>query len=156
MVKMRKPQKQLRQPSELEDILQRGEVLRLAMSRDGQPYLVPLNYVYDQGRIYVHTGREGYKHWFLEENDRVCFEVTVDAAAVPAQEPCQWDYRYRSVIGFGWAKVVHDDRERLEGLRALARRFAGPAEPEFAEEALARVCVLRIEVDSMTGRANCL
>ncbi|MEW5911726.1 MAG: pyridoxamine 5'-phosphate oxidase family protein [Thermodesulfobacteriota bacterium] len=153
---MRKPQKQLRQPAELEDILRRGEVLRLAMSRYDQPYLVPLNYVFHQGRIYMHTGHQGYKHWYLEANPRVCFEVTVDAAPVPAPLPCKWDYRYRSIIGFGRVSVVHDEAERLEGLGALTRRFMGPEAPEMAEEALGRACVLRLDIESMTGKVNCV
>ncbi|RJX35912.1 MAG: pyridoxamine 5'-phosphate oxidase family protein [Desulfarculus sp.] len=156
MIQMRKPQKQLQQPAELEDILQRGEVLRLALCREDQPYLVPLNYVYHAGRIYMHTGHEGYKHWFLAANPRACFEVTVDAAAVPAPLPCKWDYRYRSVIGFGRVSVVQEEAERQEGLAALVGRFAGPGAPEMTAEALARACVLRLDIESMTGKANCI
>lgn len=41
---------------------------------DGYPYAIPINFYYDEdeGRIYFHTGRRGYKLEALQANDKVC------------------------------------------------------------------------------------
>ena len=151
---MRKPKLQIDDPAQIEEILRRGQVLRLAMCRDGQPYLVPLHYAYGDGRIYLHTGHEGLKMEFLAANPRVCFEVSVDVELVPGPAACKWNCRYRSVLGFGRAFRVEDQAERMRGLLAISRRYAGPGPQELPAEACARACVLRIDIDELTGKRN--
>lgn len=151
---MRKPDKEITERAAQEDILGRAEVLRLAMCVDGQPYVVPLNFAYEDGRIWLHTGREGLKMDYLRANPRVCFEVSVDVATVSADLPCRFSVRYQSVIGFGRAVEIMDEAERRQGLNILVRRYAGEGAGPLNEEAVTRTCILRIDIDSMTGKKN--
>ena len=59
----------------VEDLLDRAPVGRLGMSVDDQPLVVPLNYVYTDGKVYFHSASEGQKVDFLRKNPKVCFEV---------------------------------------------------------------------------------
>jgi len=151
---MRKKDRQISDPAQLEDILRRGQVLRLAMCRDNQPYLLPLNYGYHQGSIYLHTGRQGLKLDFLRANPRVCFEVSVDVEMVPGPEACAWNCHYLCVLGFGRAVEVTDEAERRLGLMAVTAQYAGPGPHALKEESLARAWVLRIDIDQLSGKRN--
>ena len=47
---------------EAKAILRRGKYAVWAVSGDeGYPYAVPINYVYDGGRIYLHSAKQGHK-----------------------------------------------------------------------------------------------
>lgn len=150
----RKPKKAIQDAQEIERILDRGQVLYLAMSKDDQPYVLPFNYGRQGGRIYLHTGRQGFKHQFLAANPRVSFAVAVDVELVPGQEACAWDCRYQSVVGVGRARVVEDPAERELGLRAVTAHYAGPGEQHFRPASLERACVVCVEIDALTGKRN--
>lgn len=151
---MRKPDKEISDRAEQEAILARAEVLHLAMCLDGQPYVVPLSFAYEHGRIWLHTGRQGLKMDYLRANPQVCFEAVVDVATVAGDLPCRYSVRYRSVIGFGRAVEVEGEAERRRGLDILVRRYAGANAGALNEEAVARTCVLRVDIESMTGKRN--
>jgi nitroimidazol reductase NimA-like FMN-containing flavoprotein (pyridoxamine 5'-phosphate oxidase superfamily) len=91
---------------------------------------------------------------YLRANPQVCFEASVDVAVVSGELPCRYSARYQSVIGFGRAVEVIDEAQRRQGLDALVRRYAGDDAGALNEEAVTRTCVLRIDIDSMTGKKN--
>ncbi len=151
---MRKPEREITQRAEQEDILRGALVLRLAMCQDNRPYLVPMFFVYLDGAIYLHTNHLGLKMDFLAANPQVCFEASVDIELVPDEQPCVWDCHFRSLIGFGRVSVVEDEEERERALAALVRRYAGENAGPWSEKMFAQTCILRIDIDSMTGKRN--
>jgi uncharacterized protein len=151
---MRRNNRQITDPALLEEILRRGQVLRLAMCRDNQPYLLPLNYGYTPGRIYLHTGRQGLKLEYLRANPRVCFEVSVDVELQPAPAACAWNCHYLCVLGFGRAVEVSDEDERRLGLLAVTAQYAGPGPHQLRAESLEKACLLRIDIEELSGKRN--
>lgn len=56
---MRRPKQEIMDKAVLEEILAGAEICRLSML-DGQlPYIVPVNYGYREGHIYIHSAPEG-------------------------------------------------------------------------------------------------
>jgi nitroimidazol reductase NimA-like FMN-containing flavoprotein (pyridoxamine 5'-phosphate oxidase superfamily) len=159
---MRRRDKELTDPRDALDVLARGDVLRLAMIADGAPYVVPLSFVAVPGgdastplagiRLWVHSALEGRKVAALRKDPRVCFEVTVDVAVVPAPRACDVTLRYRSVIGEGRAAFLDDPAAKVRALEAIAGRYAAGA-PVSAAEA-ARVAIIEIAVDSLSCKAS--
>lgn len=159
---MRRREKELTDPEAILDVLARGEVLRLAMiAEDGSPYVVPLSYVAVPGRagadlaglrLLLHSALEGKKIVALRRDPRVCFEVTVDVALVPAERACDVGVRFRSVVGTGRAAFLEGPAEKLRALEALAARYA-PGAPVSPSEA-ARVAVIEIAVESLSCKAS--
>jgi nitroimidazol reductase NimA-like FMN-containing flavoprotein (pyridoxamine 5'-phosphate oxidase superfamily) len=152
MTEMRRKKCAIQDRAEIEAILKRAQIMHLAMSKDGQPYVVPLNFGFHDGAIYFHTGLKGMKMDFLEANDQVCFEVDIDNALIPADEPCKWSQHYLSVVGFGRAVVLEDPDEKVRGLKALMAQYTGREDFEFPPEKVAATAVVRIDIEQMTGR----
>ena len=48
----------------------------LGMCRSGEPYTVPINHAYSNGRFYFHAGLSGKKFDFIRENPNVCYTVS--------------------------------------------------------------------------------
>lgn len=136
-------------------ILKDCQVMRLAMSRGGQPYCVPLCFGYDGKAIFFHTGREGLKIDHLRANPRVCFEFERLVRPLPSPEAgCRWSMAYESVVGFGRAVEIVTFEEREHGLHQIMEHYSGRTTWTFSPEALSVTRVWRIHVESMTGRRS--
>ncbi|HPE93606.1 MAG: pyridoxamine 5'-phosphate oxidase family protein [Sphaerochaeta sp.] len=95
--------RQLLSKEESEAVLKRGSHGVLACLGDGDyPYAVPLNYVYYEEKIFLHSAREGHKVDAILRHPKVCFTVVDEDTIVAAQ----YTSYFRSVIVFGQASVV--------------------------------------------------
>jgi nitroimidazol reductase NimA-like FMN-containing flavoprotein (pyridoxamine 5'-phosphate oxidase superfamily) len=141
--------------AEMEEILGRMPVGRLGLADGGEPYVVPLNFAYSDGCIYVHTGLEGRKLEMIGKNPRVCFEVDELIEIVPNEQACLFTTYYRSVIAWGAARLLEDADEKMRALGLLLDKYGKNAKCEpIPEHALFIVSVCEIRVESMTGKAN--
>jgi hypothetical protein len=136
--------------AECESLLHRAGVLRLGIVDDGGPYVVPLNFGYEDGRIYVHGPRSGRRIAAVADGARVCFEVD-EGEVVPAERPCGYTSCFRSVIGYGTARLLDSADEKRRGLDAIMRHYGGTGEG-IPEEKLAITSVMAIDVETMDGK----
>lgn len=151
---MRRREKQITDRSQIEAIIARSQVCRLALSDGGQPYIVPLCFGYRRSRLYFHSAAAGRKIDILRRNPRVCFEFDLEPEPVAGQSACAWTLRYRSVIGFGTAEILQDPEETRAGLEAIMAQYAGEGPHEFSADALAQTRVIRVTVEQMTGKQS--
>jgi uncharacterized protein len=169
MTAMRKKQKEISDWQQIEAILRRARIGRLATSgADGYPYITPVNYVYFRGAIYFHCARVGEKLSNIERDDRVCFAVDLplaylDTACNPSAPPCEVSQLYQSVVIRGRAAVVAGEEEKLAVLNALMACHEGDAggDPGFAAidaatPALAHCLVVAIRIESLSAKAGLL
>lgn len=151
---MRRSDREVTDIQEIEAILKKGQVCHLGLSNDGQPYVVPMNYGYRDGYLYMHSALEGQKVDMARKNPKVCFQVDVDVKVVSNPEACAWGCKYRSVIGTGVIEFLEDAGEKAEALNVVMEHYAGKTF-EFPPQALARVMVWKVKVGSLTGK-QCL
>lgn len=149
---MRNWKREVTDPATIAEMLEHGQVLHLAMCDEGAPYVVPLTYGWRDGVAWAHCATEGRKLDVLARDPRVCFDITLEAEVVRTGRPCRWSTRYRSLIGFGTARVVTEGPELREGLSVLVAAFGG--DPDQLPEDLGRVAVIRIDVESLTAKAS--
>ncbi len=154
---MRRAGKEIKNRDIIIDLLNECHVGRLGtVGKDGYPMVKPLNFAYQDDRIYFHTAREGEKIEDILRDNRVCFEADLPIALVKTKgSPCRAEYLYRSVIIKGKAHVVENESERLAGLRLLMEKY----QPEggygaFPEEKLRITGVVRIDIEEMTGKED--
>ena len=154
---MRRANKEIKNKDVIIDLLNTCPVGRLGtLGGDGYPMVKPLNFAYQEGKIYFHTAREGEKIADIRRDSRVCFEVDLPIALVKTKgSPCRAEYLYRSVIIKGRAHILEDESERLAGLTLLMRKYQ-PAGGygEFPAEKLKITGVVRIDVEEMTGKED--
>ena len=74
---MRRNDREIKDRKEIDGIIRRCRVCRLAMCDDGQPYIVPLNFGYDGRFLYFHAAPEGRKIDIIKRNNRVGFEFDI-------------------------------------------------------------------------------
>ncbi len=150
---MRRHEKEIKDDNEIRGILENGLVCRLGLCDGQQPYVVPMNYGYRDGCLYMHCAREGRKIDILKINDRVCIEVDVDVRIVRGDAPCRWTTKYRSVIGFGRARIIDDETEKKAGLDVIMAHH-GASGGEYDEKSLRRTSVIKVVLENMTGKQS--
>jgi len=144
---MRKKDKEITGPGRIWDILARGEVLHLGLWDGRRPYVVPVNYACGEGTLYLHSSRKGKKALVLAEHPEIC------AAVIREPKPCGFTAHFQSVIGYGRAVIVEDQAEKMLGLTLLMRHY-GSDKSEFPREIVDKTLVVRIDIDSMTGKCS--
>ncbi len=154
---MRRYKKEIRDPAAIKELLDAAQVGRLGtVCADGSPMIKPVNFVYDQGRIYFHTALAGEKMEDIRRDGRVVFEVDQPIAYVKSgPNPCSAKYLYKSVIIKGRAFICADREEKVHALKCLMKKY----QPEggygdFPEEKLAITGVIRIDILEITGKED--
>lgn len=155
---MRRHEKEITDRNIIENLLRNAAVGRLGTTgRDGYPHIKPLNYLYVERAIYFHSAKEGEKIDDIGRDSRVCFEVDQPIAYVKGEQddPCRAAYLYQSVAITGRAVIVQDEPEKRKALSELMRKYQpGGGYGEFPEAKLAMTAVVRIDIETMTGKEN--
>lgn len=146
---MRRREKQVTEKKQVEQILAKAQVCRLAMVDKGHPYVVPLNFGYRDGTLYFHSAPEGRKIDVLKSDPRVCFEVDELVKMNKAALACDWGASFKSVIGTGTALFLETPAEKKAGLDIIMAHYSGRSF-DYPEEKLAKTAVIQVTIHEMT------
>ena len=116
------------------ETLRSAMVGRLGLCRDDQPYIVPLNFAYQDDHIYAHCAETGMKVEFILSNSNVCFEVDERIGTVADPVICDYDTAYRSVIVFGRAHLLTTLQEKTHAMRLIATKYSFGKDLEAARK----------------------
>lgn len=148
---MRRKDREILDPAEMAAILTEATVCRIAMTDGDEPYLIPLCFGFMDNVIWIHSAHGGKKIGLLTRNPHCCVEVDVSGGPLPDEKPCRWEFRYKSVICNGDARVVDDNNEKRKGLDCILQHY-GAGEHSFTDQDLDSVCVMKIVITVMTGK----
>jgi nitroimidazol reductase NimA-like FMN-containing flavoprotein (pyridoxamine 5'-phosphate oxidase superfamily) len=142
--------------ADLYDLLDEGMVCHLGVVVDGAPMVVPTAYGRVGDTLYLH-GSTGARS--LRAGGEVCVTVTLLDGLVLARSLFNHSVNHRSAMVYGVPRVVEDERERLEGLRALVEqltpgRWEEARQPTAKELAATRVLALSLEEASVKVRTG--
>ncbi|MBW2209095.1 MAG: pyridoxamine 5'-phosphate oxidase family protein [Deltaproteobacteria bacterium] len=150
---MRKKEKAVTEQSAIESIIHHSLVCRLGLTDGDIPYVIPLNFGYRENALYFHTGHKGKKIEILKENKKVCFEFDINHEVTTAENPCRWGMKYQSVVGYGKASFIDDLKSKERALNIIMAHYGGNPS-EYPETNLERTLIIRVDIESMTGRQS--
>lgn len=151
---MRRKDKEITDKKEIEAIIERATVCRIGLSEDNLPYVIPVNFGFKDNNIYFHSAPMGKKIDILKKNNNVCFEIDIDHEIIISDDKCNSSMKYRSVIGYGKAVIVDDLNEKREALNIIMNHYTSKDLYEYNERLLKRMAIIKIEIDSMTGKKS--
>lgn len=136
---------------EIELFLTCARVGRLGLCVDDAPYIVPVGYVYVDGKIAFHTCKRGLKMAAIRRNPNVCFEVDEAVSDISM---------YKSVIIQGRVEVLEDPENMKPYLQKLIDKYRVPEPFEKymskpgrnVEKELREVCICLITPTKITGK----
>ena len=155
---MRRKDREITDETAIRAILDKAQVLHLAMIDGDRPYVVPLHYGYSliDGRLtlYLHSAKEGRKLDVLQKNGRVAFVLETDVSSISGGEiPCKYGAAYASVMGEGKAVFLTDPAKKAAGLQILMKIQTG-REFTITEAMTESVAVLRVDVETYSSKSR--
>ena len=136
---------------EIEGIIKKALICRLGLVDNDEPYIIPVCFGYERGALYFHGSLKGRKVELIKKNNKVCFEMDIDAELEKSEDPCKWAMKGKSVVGVGRASILEDDGEKSHALRLIMEHYS---EGDFSlpKPALDSVSVVRVDISNITGK----
>jgi nitroimidazol reductase NimA-like FMN-containing flavoprotein (pyridoxamine 5'-phosphate oxidase superfamily) len=160
---MRRREKEIHSRKVLNELLSTAPVCRIGLAsgapgaslegenRQDYPYVVPLHFVHDQGRIYIHSARAGKKIEMLKSNPRVCVEIDEFLELKTAEKACAYGTRFRSLIAFGTARIVEAAEQKRRALQLFMKKYTGKSFG-FSDREIESVAIIEIRIEEVTGK----
>ena len=131
-----------------------------SMDADGFPQIIPMNFVFINDVIYMHSHIRGEKLENIKRNDKVGFEVDRNLEFLPSYffdptDASLADTLYISVVMKGICQIIEDNEEKTLALNALMKKYQpeGGYEPMNPEmEVLNEVAVIKVTPQTMRGK----
>lgn len=142
-------------PKEIQSVLDAADCCYMSMvTPEGTPYVVPMNFGYDEHYIYLHSSRTGKKIDILRQNPQVClaFSAFHQLRYQSENVACSWSMKYKSILIYGEVEFVEDLEEKIKMLNAIMQKYAG-RDFKYNLPALKEVLTYRVKIEHLEGRA---
>jgi len=131
-----------------------------SIDENGFPQIIPMNFVFINDAVYIHSHIRGEKLDNIRRNQKVGFEVDKSLEFLPSyfSDPTDAslaDTLYISVVIKGNASIVSDKKEKTNALNGLMKKYQpeGGYEPiKPGMDVLKEVEVIKIIPESLRGK----
>ena len=131
-----------------------------SIDTNGFPQIIPMNFVFINDVIYLHSHIRGEKLENIKRNGKVGFEVDRNLEFLPSyffdpNDASLADTLYISVVMKGTCIIVEDNEEKVLALNGLMKKYQpeGGYEPMNPEmDVLNEVAVIKIVPNTMRGK----
>jgi hypothetical protein len=154
---MRKSEKEISSLAELESIIEKADVCRLAFADMNTPYIVTMNFGYLKGEppcLFFHCAPEGRKIDMIKKNNYVCFSMDTDHSLGTGEKACDFTMNYKSITGYGHIYIIDNEENKKEGLDVIMSHYSKQKSFEYRPGTLARTTVLKLEISELTGKKS--
>jgi hypothetical protein len=139
---------------DIEQIINKCDVCNLAMVDSlNMPYVVPMNFGYENKTIYLHGSPKGKKIDILNQNNNVCVSFSADLELKWQNEgvACSYSMKYRSVIANGKVEFIEDPSEKVKALNVIMGNYTERSF-KYNDPSIRDVNVFKVVVEKLEGR----
>jgi nitroimidazol reductase NimA-like FMN-containing flavoprotein (pyridoxamine 5'-phosphate oxidase superfamily) len=150
---MRRKDKAILDPHTINKILTESHICRLGLNDVEYPYILPMNYGYQDHCLYFHCAVAGKKIDLIEKNNKASFEIEYDSETIKDKVSCNWTTKYRSIMGFGEVEIIRDFNTKEAGLEIIMKQH-GKTDNSFNEKMIDRVLILKLSITELTAKQS--
>lgn len=152
---------EIKSKDKIKEFLDAEHVGRIAsIDETGYPQIIPMNFVFLNDAIYLHTHTRGEKLDNIKRNDKVGFEVDRELEFLPSyfedpKDASLADTLYISVVIKGSASIIEEKNEKALALNGLMKKYQpeGGYEPLTPEmDVIDEVAIIKVTSDSIRGK----
>ena len=120
------------------------------VDEDGLPYVVPMNFGYDQGVFYLHSAPEGRIIRALEKNNHICltFNRGEELAFQHPEVACSYRMKARSVVAEGKVTFIEDMDQKRDALDCIMAQYSNK-HFQYGDPAVRNVKIWRVDVKNI-------
>lgn len=138
----------------IESVIKACKVCYVGMSDvDGTPYVLPMNFGYKDGVLYLHSGQEGRSISILNTNAKACITFSTEMTLIHQHPDVACSYRLQacSAICEGVIEFEDDFDKKIESLNIIMSQYVD-REFTYSTPAVNNVKVWRMKVDKFSGK----
>jgi len=152
---------QIKSPQKIKEFLNQEHVGRISsIDENGYPQIIPMNFVFLNDSVYMHSHTKGEKIDNINRNNRVGFEVDRELEFLPSyfedpKDASLADTLYISVVIKGMASLVTDNEEKTLALNGLMKKYQpeGGYDPiQSSMRVLDAVAVIKVMPNVIYGK----
>ena len=152
---------QIQSKQKMAEFLNQEHVGRIAtIDSNGYPQIIPMNFVFFNDAIYMHSHVKGEKLENIKANSKSGFEVDRELEFLPSYfssptDASMADTLYISVVIKGESIIVQDPSEKSLALNTMMQKYQpeGQYEPLRSEmDVLNYTAVIKVVPEEMTGK----
>lgn len=123
------------------------------VDENGLPYVIPMNYGYEEGVVYLHSAPEGRSISILKRNPEVCITFCTSTALLWQHEEvaCSYGMRGDSVIAYGKVVFLEEYGEKVDALNRIMHHYTD-REFSYSEPAVNNVRVWKVTIEEVSAR----
>ncbi len=152
---------EIKSKEKIKEFLDLEHVGRIAsIDENGFPQIIPMNFVFLNDAIYMHSHTKGEKLDNIKRNEKVGFEVDRELEFLPSyfedpKDASLADTLYISVVVKGTGSIIEDRNEKTLALNGLMKKYQpeGRYDPIKSEmEVVDEVAIIKVIPDSFRGK----
>ena len=120
---------------------------------DDYPYGVPVSFAFVENRIIFHCAKTGHKLDALKRNPKCSFTIIANDDIAPSE----FGTYFSSVIAFGKARILTDEKEIYDEHMHIIKKYSGDFIPQgidYFEKMKQATSVVVIDIEHLTGKAK--
>jgi len=138
----------------VENIISQADICYVGMvDEQNTPYVIPMNFGYKDGVIYLHSGPTGHSIDILNLNNNVCVTFSIDHELV-FQHPkvaCSYRMKAKSVICRGKVCFIENLDDKRDALNIIMSHYSDKTF-EYSEPAVKNVKIWEIPIDNISAK----
>jgi nitroimidazol reductase NimA-like FMN-containing flavoprotein (pyridoxamine 5'-phosphate oxidase superfamily) len=131
-----------------------------SIDKDGYPQVIPMNFVFLNDAVYMHSHIKGEKLDNIQANSKVGFEVDRELEFLPSYfthptDASQADTLYISVVIKGTGTIIEDRQEKTLALNGLMEKYQPEGRYEKITpdmEVVDEVAIIKVVPKTMHGK----
>ncbi|MDB4581973.1 pyridoxamine 5'-phosphate oxidase family protein [Draconibacterium sp.] len=137
----------------INEIVRACKICFLAMSDNGKPYVLPMNFALEDDYVILHSAPEGRMWETIKSNPKVCINWTLgeDLAWQDVQVGCSYRVQSKSVLVEGEAEFIEDFDEKYRCLGLLMAQYSD-REFKFGRPAVKNVGILKVHIKNIAAK----
>ncbi len=136
----------------IESIIRKCDICFIGVvTPDNMPYVLPMNFGFENDVIYLHSAPSGKVITCLEQNPNICITFSTDhqLAFQHPQVACSYRMKSKSVVAMGRVSFVDGMEEKRIALNIIMKQYS-EKEFQYSDPAVRNVKIWKVPVDEIT------
>ena len=125
------------------------------VDKENKPYVIPMNFGYQDNIIYLHSAPDGGLVDIVSNNPNICITFNKGEELIHQHEKVACSYRMRSesVICHGKVRFIDENQHKIDILNIIMRQYVKDRTFKYSQPAVDNVKIWEVPIDKLTAKA---
>jgi len=138
---------------EIDAVVRACKTCYVAMSDEGMPYVLPMNFGYDGEFVILHSAQHGRMWETIKKNSKVCINWTLgeELAWQDVRVGCSYRVKSKTVLVEGTVEFIDDYDEKVSCLEKTMSQYSD-REFTFSKPSIVNVGIMKVHIDKIVAK----